>query len=111
MQPHGRAREDGPSGPDDTEGGEDAARAKAIGKPPTENLHRGIGIGEGGEHEPELDRAQTQIPARKRRGDGDVHPVDVGDEVHRAEDEKPPVTDPPRPADDRRGCLSAHSGK
>ena len=87
------AGQDGRGRPQQAQDREHQARAEPIRQPAAGNLHGGVRIGERREDEPELGGRQPQLLPHRRSGHRDVHAIDVGDEVHQAEDEQHQVPD------------------
>src|SRR6202043_1749367 len=57
----------------------------AVADPAADHLEQQIRIGEGREHQPKLGIAEVKCPLNLAGRRADVHPVDIGDEVHYAE--------------------------
>ena len=70
-----------------------STRSEPIRQPAADDLHPGVGIGECGKDEPELNRRQAELVPQGRCGHRDVHPIDVGDEIHQAQQEQHRVPD------------------
>jgi hypothetical protein len=60
------------------------ARPEAVAHPTADHLEEQIGISEGGKDQAELRVAETEFGLDFTGGGGDVHPVDIGNEVHQA---------------------------
>ena len=69
------------------------ARTKLISEPPAGNLHERVRIGECGEDDAELRRAQAHLFPHERSGNGDVDAINVENERHQAEAEQRQVAD------------------
>ncbi len=84
----GEAGRDGAEGPDEAEDGEREAGADAVPEIAAEELRRGVAIAEGREGEAEPDVREPHLALDEGAGDGEVHAVDVLDEVHQAEQDE-----------------------
>ena len=73
--------------------------AKPVEHDSDRDLQDGVGPEEGAEKQTQITRGQAELLLQLRRGDRDVHAVEIIDENARAE-QKP--NHPPTPADDRR---------
>jgi hypothetical protein len=73
-------------------------------RPPAGDLHRGVRICEGREDQPELDRRRPEILPHRGTRHRDVHAIDVGDEVHQAQDKQNEMPDPQH----RSPCVPRH---
>ncbi len=115
----GEAGQDRRRRPDQPAGQQGAARAEFVGDRSAEELDDQIGNGEGRE-----DLAELRVGEREGRlddiaGGGEIHPVDIGDEIHQAEEGENPRrhahfrrhSGPPRGRFivTRRGCFPPDS--
>ncbi|VVP15151.1 hypothetical protein PS865_03572 [Pseudomonas fluorescens] len=91
------------------------ARAKPVSDKPRRHQRQRIGPGECGKNQAHLDLVQTQILGHERRGDRDVHPVDVIDD-RRDQQQRQHEPAPPRRQTLRRNGIACagyhrrHSG-
>ncbi|MHC2577069.1 hypothetical protein ACVMHR_001808 [Bradyrhizobium diazoefficiens] len=79
------AGHDGRGRPDHAAPEQRLARAEMITDPAADHLEQEIRIGESGEDEAELGVRQAQLLLDLARRRADVHAIDIGDEIHRAE--------------------------
>jgi len=79
------AGRDGRRRPDHAAPEQRLARPETIADPAADHLEQQIRIGEGREDEAELGVREAQLLLDLARRRADVHPVDIGDEIHRAE--------------------------
>ena len=89
-----KGRKDRP--PDDGKG-QHAAWPPAIPQPSTGNLKEGVPKNEGRKNLSHLQVGESECRHHLAGGDGNIHPIDVGDNADEEEQEKNP------PADSRRG--------
>ena len=64
------------------------ARPKLVAEPAARNLKECVRIGECGDRDAELGVAKPEILLHRRCCRRDVDPIDVGDQVHQADDEQ-----------------------
>src|SRR6266436_8756950 len=79
------AGHDGGARPDHAAPEQRPARPEAVTDPAADHLEQQIRIGEGRKHQAELRIGETQFLLDAAGRGADVHPVDVGDEVHDAQ--------------------------
>ena len=75
-------------GPDHPADEQRASRTHSIAKPSAEHLKQDIRIGEGREDKSELRVRETELTSDLTRRGRDVHAIDVGDQVHQAQQAK-----------------------
>ena len=85
-EPAGEAGQDRRSCPDETAHEERPARPEAIPDPAAEHLKEQIRIRKCGKDEPELRVGERELLSDFARGGGDVHAIDVRDQVHQAQE-------------------------
>src|ERR1700738_534422 len=82
------AHQDCRAGPNDAGDGERPAGAEAVGDPAAADLQREVGPCEGAEDEPVIGVVEGEFLLDRARRGGDVHPIDIGDEIHQTEKEE-----------------------
>jgi hypothetical protein len=87
-QPVDKAGQHRGQGPDHAAPEQRLAGAEAVAHPTAEHLENQIGIGEGREDQAQLGVAEAELALDLAGGGGDVDPVDIGDEVHQAQQPK-----------------------
>ena len=84
-KPGDKAGHDGRGRPDQAAPEQRPARTEMVSDPAADHLEQQIGIGKGREHQAKLGVAEMEFLLDFAGRRADVHPVDIGDEIHDAE--------------------------